>query len=103
MNQGYIAPRSQTEHTLSKIWGDVLGIPRVSVEDNFFNIGGNSLSAIRVMARIEQEFEITVPVRRIFEFSRLSDLATQVDFERFYQKPNSGIRDNDGEMDSFHL
>ena len=44
-NENYVAPRTPVEETQSKIWEGVLGIPRVGVEDNFFDLGGNSLMA----------------------------------------------------------
>jgi acyl carrier protein len=102
-DQEYIAPRSQTEQTLSKIWMDVLGIPRVSMEDNFFDVGGNSLSAIRVMARIQDKFKIAVPVRRIFELSRLSELAVYVEFGLLSQKQSLGSKEGTSEQEEFVL
>ncbi len=58
------------------------------MEDNFFEIGGHSLKAIQVIVRIQDEFNIIMPVRRIFEFPRLAELARQIDFDLFYQKQN---------------
>jgi hypothetical protein len=45
----YVAPRTSTESTLAKIWAEVLNIERVGIGDNFFDLGGNSLLAIRLM------------------------------------------------------
>jgi len=84
--QSYIPPINQTEHGLSNIWMDVLKLPRISREDNFFDLGGNSLSALQVMARILETFEINMPIKWIFEFPRLSDLANRVDFVLHYKK-----------------
>jgi acyl-CoA synthetase (AMP-forming)/AMP-acid ligase II/acyl carrier protein len=86
-----VAPRNTAEQILCQIWMSVLGRDRLSVEDNFFDIGGNSLLAIQVMARIRKEFEIVVPVTKIFEYPSLSDLALQVNFLVLYQKPASGV------------
>jgi acyl carrier protein len=102
-NREYIAPHNQTEQTLEKIWMEVLGIPRVSVGDSFFDIGGNSLSALQVVARIRDAFEIAVPVRRIFAFPGLSDLAAQIDLELLYQKQNSGLQDEINDFEEFIL
>jgi long-subunit acyl-CoA synthetase (AMP-forming)/acyl carrier protein len=98
-NQEFISPSNQTERLLSKIWIDVLGIAQVRREANFFDIGGNSLLAIQVMTRIRDEFEIALPVQRIFEFPHLSELAAQIDLARFYQKHSSGLQEgiNDGD------
>ncbi len=49
--QPYVPPRGPIEEALATIWSDVLGIPRVGVMDNFFDLGGHSLSATQVVAR----------------------------------------------------
>jgi amino acid adenylation domain-containing protein/non-ribosomal peptide synthase protein (TIGR01720 family) len=50
----YIAPRTAVEQTLADIWGAVLGVPRISIDDNFFEIGGDSILTIQVIARCRQ-------------------------------------------------
>ena len=92
VNNEYIAPRSQTEQILSKIWMDVLKTPRVSAQDGFFDAGGDSLLAIQVIGRIQDKFEMSMPIQRIFEFPRLSDLAAQIDFILFLQEQGSGLQ-----------
>jgi len=52
--ENYVAPRDATETTLAKIWADLLGLERVSIHDNFFALGGDSLLAVRVIARAGQ-------------------------------------------------
>ena len=61
-----IAPRNTTELQLSQIWSEVLNIPTVGVGDNFFDLGGHSLLAVRLMARIEQELGINLPLQTLF-------------------------------------
>ncbi len=100
-NLEYIAPRNKIENVLSTIWMNVLNIPRVSVEDNFFYCGGNSLLAIRVIARIQEELELTVPVRRIFEFPRLSELAGYIEFGLLAQKQSLDPKAETSEQDEF--
>jgi acyl carrier protein len=73
-----IAPRNATEQALAAIWRDVLKLDRVSVNDNFFALGGDSLSATRAIARVQRELEITVPLRAMFETSTLSEFADRV-------------------------
>jgi amino acid adenylation domain-containing protein len=79
--RSYVAPHTLTEQTLAKIWMEVLGISRVSNNDDFFDLGGNSLSALQVIARIQHELEGKIPVYKIFESPCLADLALQVDLE----------------------
>lgn len=54
----YIAPRTSTEKQLAKIWQEVLGVDRVSLSDNFFDIGGHSLISIRVIVKAEKKFGV---------------------------------------------
>eukprot|EP01036_Dinobryon_divergens_P040922 gene40922-54185_t len=49
----YVAPRNETEQVLAGLWGELLDIGQVGVEDNFFEIGGHSLLALQMFARIE--------------------------------------------------
>ncbi|MGW4943412.1 non-ribosomal peptide synthase/polyketide synthase [Actinoplanes sp. NPDC004185] len=51
---GYVAPRTDTERALAGIWGDVLGLDRVGVHDNFFDVGGDSILSIQVVSRARQ-------------------------------------------------
>lgn len=54
----YIAPRNRLESGISKIWSELLGVESVSVTDNFYDIGGHSLLAIRAITRLEKRFGV---------------------------------------------
>jgi acyl transferase domain-containing protein len=54
----YVAPRTEMEKTLAAIWQDVLGIERVGVHDNFFDAGGHSLLAVRVVTRLDKQIGV---------------------------------------------
>src|SRR6185436_20152502 len=69
------APRTEAERTLAGIWRDLLGIDRVGVEDSFFDLGGHSLLATRVVARVRDAFGVELPLRALFQASRLEDMA----------------------------
>lgn len=62
-----IAPRNDTQARLASIWCELIECDTVSVEDNFFDIGGHSLLAARVTARVNQQFRVSAPVRSLFE------------------------------------
>lgn len=49
----YLAPRTPTEQRIAAVWQEVLGIERVSIDANFFDVGGHSLLAMKVIGRIE--------------------------------------------------
>lgn len=74
----YIAPRTETEEALAKIWSEVLRIKRIGVEDNFFELGGHSLLAVQVVSRIRRTFEVEISVRSIFEEPVIASLAEKV-------------------------
>lgn len=52
--KGFTVPRNETERTLARIWSDLLGLDVVSVEDNFFEVGGDSIVSIQVLSRARQ-------------------------------------------------
>jgi pristinamycin I synthase 3 and 4 len=74
----YEAPRDDTERMLAGIWQQVLGVERVSIRDNFFDIGGHSLAAMQVATRVTQVFAIDLPLRTLFDAVSLADLALAV-------------------------
>jgi amino acid adenylation domain-containing protein len=72
-------PRTQTEAILGGIWERVLDVERVHRDSDFFAFGGYSLLATRIIARIRESFNVELPVRSIFEWPILADLAERVD------------------------
>lgn len=54
----FIAPRTDTEQAIAEVWRDVLGIERIGIHDNFFDIGGHSLLAVRVITRIDKRLGV---------------------------------------------
>jgi amino acid adenylation domain-containing protein len=73
------APRTETERILCGIWSDVLGVEQIGIEDNFFDLGGHSLAAIRVLAAIIARLKVELPLRRIFDAPTVAQLARAVD------------------------
>ncbi|MGN0124977.1 MAG: amino acid adenylation domain-containing protein, partial [Rhodococcus sp. (in: high G+C Gram-positive bacteria)] len=68
-------PSTVAEEIVAGVFAEVLGLERVGADDDFFDLGGNSLIATRVAARLGNAFEAQIPVRLLFEFSKVSDLA----------------------------
>ncbi|WP_420125382.1 non-ribosomal peptide synthetase, partial [Longimicrobium sp.] len=75
VEEAYVAPRTPAEEALAQIWGDVLGIERVGVEDNFFAIGGHSLLATRVVSRVREALDVEVGVVALFDHPTVAGLA----------------------------
>ncbi|QIL90221.1 amino acid adenylation domain-containing protein [Microbulbifer sp. SH-1] len=74
-------PTTECEKELAEIWKSVLKIEKVSANDQFFDIGGDSISAIRLISRVE-DLGATLSVRDIYEFPDLSALARHVEKQR---------------------
>ncbi|BAY24658.1 amino acid adenylation domain protein [Calothrix sp. NIES-2100] len=75
----FITPRNDTERGLAKIWSEILNIQPVGVKDNFFEIGGNSLSAIHLIASIEQQFGKELPLSAILTNPTIEKFAKLLD------------------------
>jgi amino acid adenylation domain-containing protein len=78
MTQEFVAPRSEAERSLAAIWAESLRVDRVGVHDDFFSLGGHSLLAVRLIARVNEHFGATLPVRSIFEAPTVSSMAEKV-------------------------
>ena len=74
----HLAPANDDEQRLAEIWQEVLMLQRVSTDDNFFEFGGDSLSATRVFARINQHFGMNISLREMFEHPTIAVLAAIV-------------------------
>jgi amino acid adenylation domain-containing protein len=72
-------PRTATEEALAKLWRELLALPQVGVDDNFFKIGGHSLLAMQLMARMRSEFNAELSLRNIFESPTIAELAAILD------------------------
>ncbi|WP_394201658.1 amino acid adenylation domain-containing protein [Shewanella waksmanii] len=71
----FIEPKSKVEAMLLSLWLEVLEIEKVSVNDNFFSLGGHSLKATQVMSRLHQLLGLDLGVRRLFEYPTIKSLA----------------------------
>ncbi|MCX8130383.1 MAG: amino acid adenylation domain-containing protein [Clostridia bacterium] len=79
MNGDYTAPSGSTEERLANLWSEVLGVERISVNANFFDLGGQSLKAAVLVSRIYKEFGVEIPLREIFRLATVRELAGYVD------------------------
>jgi amino acid adenylation domain-containing protein len=74
----YVAPRSAVEESIAAIWQELLGIERVGVRDNLFDLGAHSLLIVQAHSRIVAELGVSLPVVALFEFPTVEALADRV-------------------------
>jgi len=74
----YRAPGSPTEEILAGIYAQVLGLDRVGIEDSFFDLGGDSISAMRLIAAINTSLNADLPVRTLFEAPTVENLSARL-------------------------
>ncbi|MCA9751010.1 MAG: SDR family NAD(P)-dependent oxidoreductase, partial [Gemmatimonadetes bacterium] len=71
--------RSDTERAVAAVWTELLGVPDVGRDDNFLELGGNSLLAIQLASRLRKTFDIDLAIASLFESQNLAQLAGAVD------------------------
>jgi NADP-dependent 3-hydroxy acid dehydrogenase YdfG/acyl carrier protein len=71
----YTPASNEIEQVIINVWQEVLGIDRLGARDNFFDLGGNSLTGLKVISRLKKELKIDIPVVALFEGPTASDLA----------------------------
>lgn len=71
----YVVPQNEKEAKLAEIWQEVLGIERVGRHDNFFDIGGHSLKAMKLLHMLHKELQVDVSLRHIFSNPTIEKLA----------------------------
>lgn len=74
----YEAPANEIEEKLVRIWTEIFGLERISVVDNFFEVGGHSLKAITLISKIHKTFNTEIPLRDIFEAQTVRMLAKKI-------------------------
>ncbi len=74
----YVAPRDALETKLCELWARVLGVERVGVHDNFFALGGHSLTAVKLMSAVRSELGVHIPLASLFQRPTVAQLAQRV-------------------------
>ncbi len=78
MDRVYEGPRTPIEEQLVGIWSEVLGVSQVSIHDNFFDIGGNSLHAAQVITRANTACQVDVPLSTLFDAPTVAEQALAI-------------------------
>ena len=71
----FVRPRTETEKTLAAIWSEVLKVDNIGINDDFFELGGDSLLAIKAVSRIQDVFEVSMPLSTLLQAPTIASLA----------------------------
>jgi acyl carrier protein len=88
---GFVEPAGGSQAAVAEIWSEVLGAERVGAHDNFFDLGGHSLRATRILARIREALGVSLPVSALFDHPTPAGLARLVDERRPAPPDDAGL------------
>lgn len=89
----YITPQSEIEQSLCTIYEDFFNIEKISIIDDFYDIGGDSLKAINILSIIQKELKIKVELRTFFEATTIKELALQIENKTYFSKKPTAVND----------
>jgi amino acid adenylation domain-containing protein len=75
----FVSATTEIEHTIARAWQEVLGIARVGVHDNFFDLGGHSLMIVRLQNRLQQELNADISLTDLFQYPTVAALASALE------------------------
>lgn len=91
LEPSFIAPATPAEAKLANIWSAILRIEQIGIHDNFFELGGHSLLATQIISRINQVWAVEIPLRQLFEFPTISQLATCIEHLTHQERPTQAL------------
>ncbi len=74
----FVTPEGETEEKLAALWKETLALDNISAMDNFFKIGGHSLKAVILQAKIERDFKLRLSIKKIFDLPSLRQMAAYI-------------------------
>ena len=80
--QPFVAARTPVEELLASVWREVLGVGEVSIRDDFFSLGGHSLKATQVLARVHKSLNIQIGLREFFHSPTIEGLSKLISSEK---------------------
>jgi amino acid adenylation domain-containing protein len=79
LTETLVPPRNHTQRSIARIWQEVLKLEEVGIHENFFDLGGNSLLAGSMLARLRDSFQVDLPMRAVFAAPTIAGLAREID------------------------
>ena len=86
----YKAPLTITEKNMEEVWSESLLINRIGILDNFFDLGGNSLLALKTVSALKIRFNYVIPVTKLYQYPSISELAGFVEGKTALPQPKTG-------------
>jgi acyl transferase domain-containing protein/SAM-dependent methyltransferase len=80
LTTAYAAPTTELEHLVARHWADTLGLDRVGVHDNFFDLGGESLLVIQMADRLRDELTVDLSVKKLFNNLTVAEVAREIEY-----------------------
>jgi acyl carrier protein len=78
LSQAYAPPQTPVEARLERIWAEVLTLDQVGIHDNFFDLGGHSLAATRVVSQVIKQFQLEIPLQLLFQSPTIGAMAAVI-------------------------
>jgi amino acid adenylation domain-containing protein len=91
LKESYQSPRNATEQALVEIWEGLLDVRPVGVHDNFFDLGGHSLTATRLVSEVTRHFEWELPLQQLFQCPTVAEIAPAIDQHRGQKFKNDNL------------
>lgn len=79
----FVAPRNETERKVAAMWVELLKVEKIGIHDDFFDLGGHSLMAIKALSRIREEFDVDLPLATLLQAPTVAQLAALLHKEDF--------------------
>jgi acyl-CoA synthetase (AMP-forming)/AMP-acid ligase II/acyl carrier protein len=79
----YVAPRTSVEQEVNDIWEEVLKRERFGIHDKFFDLGGDSLAAMRIVSGVIKQFQLEIPLRHLFASPTVAEMTAVIEAHRF--------------------
>jgi len=81
LSAAYVPPNTERQRALAELWGSVLGIDQVGIHDSFFELGGNSVTGLQLIARMKRELGADLPVVALYDAPTVATLVARLDDE----------------------
>jgi len=78
LKTAFVPPRTPVEKELARIWAEVLSIDKIGIHDNFFDLGGHSLAATRVISQVIKNFQLEIPLQVLFQAPTVAEMAVVI-------------------------